>query len=355
MLLNICYTPDMNINLNKDTLKKFLEDLADKDQFSGAVLVTQNNQTAFEYVSGFANKEKEIKNTIDTQFNIGSMDKMFTSICIASLVEKKLVSFDDFISKYIPDVPSRLNTMTIHHLLTHQEGLPSYFNNNYIEKRLELKTVDDYIRLFIEDPLLFEPGERYSYSNSGFILLGSIIEKVTGQSYYEHVKEIVFEKAEMTKTGSIEIINSDQNIALGYTNRKVYSQQTFEGEKRENTDDLPFRGGPAGGGYSTVKDLTKFAQALMNNKLLTPEMTRLVTTPKIQIETKNNTTLCYGYGFQLLKYSREKIRIGHGGGFAGVNARLDIYPWLDTVVVVLSNYDPPSGFRVANKISEYIV
>jgi D-alanyl-D-alanine carboxypeptidase len=151
-------------------LSDLLDEQSSSDQFSGVVLITQNGKTTFEYVTGFANKEQGIKNSLETQFNIGSMDKMFTAVAIAQLAEKKLLSFDDLISKYINNLPNTwADKMTIYHVLTHQEGFSSYFNKKYIEKRLELKTVNDYMDLFINEPLLFEPGEKYSYSNSCYV------------------------------------------------------------------------------------------------------------------------------------------------------------------------------------------
>jgi CubicO group peptidase (beta-lactamase class C family) len=343
----------------KQKLHDYIEQQSKADAFSGAVLVIENRKPILEYASGFANKEKQIPNTLDTIFNIGSMDKMFTGVAIAQLAQEGRLSFDDTIAKHLPKYPKEIaEQVTIHQILTHTEGFGSYFNKKYIEKRLDLRMVDDYLDLFKDEPLLFTPGEKYQYSNSGYVVLGAIIEAVTRQSYYDYVKEKIFTVANMPDTGSYNPADDSPQLALGYTYRKPYSQESNTDQpRRSNTSELPVKGSPAGGGYSTCHDLFNFSQALLQNILLSPEMTQLILTPKVTVETKRGQTLSYGYGFQLLDMGRKKdhVRFGHAGSFAGVNARLSVYPWLGITTVVLANYDQPAAFVVANEAENIIL
>ncbi len=334
-------------------LHQFLKEQTKADNFSGAVLVAKNGQPIFEYSFGFAIKEKQIPNKIDTKFNIGSMNKMFTGVAIAKLVEEKKLNFQDLIGKYLKKYPKKVaGKVTIHHILTHTEGFPSYFNKKYIVSRSKLKTINDYLELFKDESLLFEPGEKYQYSNSGYIVLGAIIEAITKQTYENYVKENIFKIANMGDTGLFEL--DDPSLANGYTFRKPYSHEVSK-TRRNNMEELPQKGNPAGGGYSTCLDLLKFAQALLGNKLLSPEMTKLVLTPKEKVGTKEGQTLYYGYGFQILDVGDGHLRFGHAGGFAGVNGRLDMYPWRNLIVVVLSNYDEPAAFRIANEATRLVI
>jgi len=339
-----------------DTFKTFLDDQSKSDKFSGAVLIMQDGKKLIEYASGFANKEKHISNKIDTIFNLGSINKMFTAVAICQLVEKKKISFEDKVGKYLSYFPKEIgNTMTVHQILTHTEGFSSYFNDTYINKLARLTSVDDYINLFKDLPPQFSPGEKYQYSNSGYIVLGAIIEKITGQSYYDYVTEYIFNPSGMSDTGSYNPHLENRPIAHGYTHRLPHSSELATGPLRDATEELPPIGNPAGGGYSTCADLYKFSNALLGNKLLSPDMTALMLSPKVFIEEKNGQKLHYGYGMQILDMGKDHFRYGHGGTFAGVSARFAIYPWMKTTIVVLSNYDPPSAFTVANKCEELIM
>ena len=334
-------------------LKYFLEEQVTADEFSGVVLIIKDGESILEYMHGFSNIEKQIPISIDTKFNIGSMDKMFTAVAIARLVQEKKLNFQDKIIKYLPDFPKEsAEKITVHHILTHTEGFDSYFNEKYRENRLQLKTVSDYLDLFQDNKLLFTPGEKYQYSNSGYVVLGAIIEAISSKSYYEFIKENIFLIADMQDSGSFSL--DKENIVTGYTYRKPFSEELCE-KRQSNINHLPYRGSPAGGGYSTCWDLHNFSKALLEEKLLNSELTDEVLTPKEIVGTKNGTTLHYGYGFQILDVGDGNYRYGHGGAFAGANARLDMYPWLGYTVVVLSNYDQPAAFRIANRAGELIL
>ena len=340
----------------KKQFRSFLQEQIYRDEFSGTVLVVKDSKKLFEFSSGFANQEKNISNSPNTLFNIGSIDKVFTGVAISQLAQTGKLSFQDTISKYLPNFPKEIaEKITIHHILTHTEGFPSYFNKKYISDRLQIHTVNDYLELFKDEPLLFNPGEKYQYSNSGYVVLGAIIEVITGKSYFEYIEEEIFKKSGISRSNHFDPDFSNQQIALGYTNCKLHSQEVVPGPRRVNTDELPPIASPAGGGYSTCDDLYIFSQALLSNKLLSEERTKLVLTPKVLVGKKDGTTLHYGYGFQILDVGDGHFRYGHAGSFAGANARLDMYPWLGYTIVVLSNYDQPSAFKVANEFGKLIL
>jgi len=239
----------------------------------------------------------------------------------------------------LPNLPEQLaNNVTIHHLLTHTSGTGLYWNDKFKAKFTELKTVDDYIPLFIEDPLLFEPGTNWAYSNSGYILLGSIIEAVSGTDYFTFVNETVYKPANMHNTDCYDLEYDIPNLAIGYTRLGTEEGGTW----RNNIFLHVVKGGPAGGGYSTVEDLLRFDIALRANRLLSPEWTTLATTDKFLSYGNKEMQMKYGYGFMDVSMHGERV-IGHNGGFPGVSALLNMYMKSGYTLVILSNYDLDRG------------
>ena len=317
------------------------------DRFSGAAGIAKNGETIFSGAYGLADREKKIPNKLDTKFRIGSMNKMFTAVSVMQLVQAGKIKLSDPLGKYLTDYPNQdvATKVTIHHLLTHTGGTGDIFGPDFQTHRLELRTLQDYVKLYGQRGLVFEPGSRWEYSNYGFLLLGVLVEKVSGQSYYDYVAEHVFKPAGMTSTASLAEDQAVADRSIGYT--KFGGGETW----KPNTDTLPFRGTSAGGGYSTVGDLLRFANALQNHKLLDTEHTDLLTTGKV--ETPNGSK--YAYGF--IDRSNGTVRcFGHGGGAPGMNGDLQICPQTGYVIAVLANLDPPAAQRVsdfaANRLPE---
>jgi len=335
-----------------EKLSQFIKEKTEEDEFSGAVIVAKDGKSIFQTAVGFANKEKQIPNQVNTKFNLGSCNKMFTGVAIAQLVEKGLLSFDDTVGKVLPDYPNKdvTENVTIHQLLTHTSGLGHYLNEKYMAARPNLKSIDAYLNLFKDEPLLFRPGEKVSYSGNGFTVLGKIIETLSGQSYYDFVRKNIHEVANMPRTDCYEIDpdNISEDMAIGYTRRLDIQGHMSEGERKDNKDIIMVRGDAGGGGYSTCPDLVNFGQALLDNKLLSPEMTKIVLSPHVSEGSSQGRSKSEGYGFQVWDEKGVK-RIGHPGRFAGVNARFDVYPDLGYTVVVLANYDEDAAFNVAEK------
>jgi CubicO group peptidase (beta-lactamase class C family) len=311
-------------------LEQYVTTLAKADVFSGAVLLAKDGKTLYAGAFGEANKDFGVPNKLDTKFNLGSMNKMFTSVTIAQLVEQGKLSYDDPLSKFIPDFPSAeaAKKIRIKHLLTHTSGLGSYFNDEFERSsRARFRTVDDMMQLAKGDSLAFEPGTRWSYSNTGMLVLGKVIEVVTKRDYFDYVREHVSKPAGMVNTDAYELDRVNKNLAVGY-------QREFreDGTKqfRNNIFMHVMRGGPAGGGYSTVEDLVRFAEALKAGKLVSPATFELMTTPKPEVNSPE-----YGYGFGVDPAT--KI-VGHSGGFPGISSNLDIFKGTGYVAVVMSNY-----------------
>ncbi len=317
------------------------------DRFSGAAGIAKNGETIFSGAYGLADRGTKIPNKLDTKFRIGSMNKMFTAVSVMQLVQAGKIKLSDPLGKYLTDYPNQdvATKVTIHHLLTHTGGTGDIFGPDFQTHRLELRTLQDYVKLYGQRGLVFEPGSKWEYSNYGFLLLGVLVEKVSGQSYYDYVAEHVFKPAGMTSTASLAEDQAVADRSIGYT--KFGGGETW----KPNTDTLPFRGTSAGGGYSTVGDLLRFANALQNHKLLDTEHTDLLTTGKV--ETPNGGK--YAYGF--IDRSNGAVRcFGHGGGAPGMNGDLQICPQTGYVIAVLANLDPPAAQRVsdfaANRLPE---
>jgi D-alanyl-D-alanine carboxypeptidase len=325
-----------------ESLKKDLEHDSAADRFSGAALVAKDGKVLFDQAYGMADREKKTPNTVNTKFRIGSMNKMFTAVSILQLVQAGKIQLTDPLGKYLPDYANKnvATKVTIHHLLTHTGGTGDIFGPGFDAHREELKTLQDYVNLYEKRDLKFEPSSRWEYSNYGFLLLGVVIEKVSGQSYYDYVREHVFKPAGMESTGSLPENESVPDRSVGY-------MQPKPGEWQPNTDTLPYRGTSAGGGYSTVGDLFRFATALTEHKLLDAKHTDLLTTGKVDTGRGGEK---YAYGFSESSENGMKC-FGHGGGAPGMNGDLKICPESGYVIAVLANLDPPAATRVSDFVA----
>lgn len=255
------------------------------------------------------------------------MNKMFTAVATLQLVEAGKLALDDPIGKHLPDYPNKdvASKVTVRHLLTHTGGTGDIFGPEFDQNRLTLREHSDYVKLYGARGLTHEPGAQFDYSNYGFVLLGALIEKVSGASYYDYVRSKIFQPAGMTSTDSLPETEDVPGRAVGYMR---------PGDAWEpNTERLPWRGTSAGGGYSTASDLLRFVQALESGKLISKEMLA---------EATRSQQDRYGYGFGV--QGKGPLRIyGHSGGAPGMNGDLRVFPQLGYVVVGLSNLDPPAA------------
>jgi CubicO group peptidase (beta-lactamase class C family) len=316
--------------------RREVEERSAADRFSGVVLVARGGKAVLQEARGFADVERRLPVTLETRFNLGSMNKMFTAVAVAQLAQAGKLKFTDTIGTHLPDYPNQdaAARVTIHQLLTHTSGIGNIFGPAYQARRDSLERVADYMALFAAEPLRYEPGARWEYSNGGYIVLGAIVERVSGSSYDDYVRDHVFAPAGMKHTGALAKKALPPDTAVGITK-----------SRQSNFEHLPGRGSPAGGGYSTAADLLRFSEALLGHRLLSREYTDLLlggkeTTPRGK----------YGYGFSERLVAGKRV-VGHNGGFPGVNGELHVLPATGDVVVVLSNYDPPA----ATELAEFIV
>lgn len=323
-------------------INEFLDSLKPND-FSGTILVAHGDKIIVERAFGFASLEYGIKNKLDTKFNIASITKMMTAVATLQLYENGKVELNQPIGKYLPNYPNKLvrDSVTIHQLLTHTSGTNNFYVGDYLQThKLKYKNVADFVPLFANDTLLSRPGKKYHYSASGFVILGLIIEKISGQNYYDYLKENIFKPAEMNNTTELEIDSVVKNKARGYT--------TFFGESKipKKNDHYLSKASPAGFHYSTVKDLFKFSKALRNGILLEKNTTEIMFEPKVK---GYNTNLGYGIDIDL-RYN-QTIQ-GHSGGWYGVRGELMDFMKDNYTVVILSNRDD-DGKKGASRVADF--
>ena len=284
---------------------------------------------------------------VDTRFRLGSMNKMFTSVAVAQLVERGKFKFEDSLAAVLPDYPNQeaAGKITVHHLLTHSSGLGDIFTPEFATKKDSLHELKDYLPLFVNQRLRFEPGAGRSYSNAGFVVLGLIIEKHSGQNYYDYVQQHIYDVAGMSSSSSLPRTERIPNLAIGY-------MRASAGRLVPNWETMPYRGMSAGGGESTVGDLLRFANALRGYKLLTPGMTELITSAKPGADAGGMSS--YAYGFADRRAADRRI-VGHNGGAPGMNGDLSILWNEGYTVAVLANVDPTIAQDAAQYIAERLL
>ncbi|MBI4547977.1 MAG: beta-lactamase family protein [Ignavibacteriae bacterium] len=330
--------PPLNRKQFVATVKKYLDEQVSNDAFSGAVLIQREKDELFKQAYGDAEKRFHIPNRTDTKFNIGSINRYFTRVAIGQLLEQGKLSLDDHVGKLLPDYPNVAvaQKVTVQQLLTMQSGMGDFFGEKFNNAANDnIQTLQDYLAFFINDSLLFEPGTNRRYSNAGFIVLGLIIEKLSGEDYYSYVKKHIFEPAGMKNSDWYLLSSVTLNLATGYLHPEGNDTTWMS-----NVHILPERGSSAGGGYSTLDDLKNFVEALLNGKLLSPKYSQWVVSGNLP---SNDPMLPLKEG-----------GIGMAGGTAGVNAVLEFDARPGDIIVVLSNYDPPSAEVTARTLSNLL-
>ena len=324
------------IHVNPEELHKMISAKAENNEFSGVVLVARDGRPLFHRAYGYASKRFKVQNRLDTKFNLGSINKLFTAVAIAQLTEKGKLSLDDPIGKYLDIFPPQIAAkVTIRHLLNMRSGWGDFWGNEtYLARVSRLRTVSDYMEFIKDMPLDFEPGTNFQHSNTGFDVAGAIIEKVTGEDYFDYVKRNIFVPAGMANSDSYHKDGPVENLAVGYTNMNRNDAEGT-GYRWDNTYMMPPRGTPAGGGYSTAGDLLKYSQALRNHQLLSKPYT--------------------DYFLNRFNGKPGDPYIPQGqyravGGAPGINAYLAIDFVSGYTFIVLSNYDHPTAVNLTQEI-----
>ncbi|WP_298247272.1 serine hydrolase [uncultured Christiangramia sp.] len=323
-------------------IKKYLDNI-DGSEFSGVVLVAEKDEIIDKRAYGLSSIEYDVENKIDTKFNIASITKMFTAVAALQLYEQDKLDLKQPIGIYLPDYPNETvrNSVTVHQLLTHTSGLNNFFVTDLDKiKNSDYQKISDFVPLFVNDTLLSKPGTKYDYSGTGFVVLGLIIEKVSGESYYEYIRKNILEPSNMMETSEIQVDSIVKNKASGYTSGFGQNDNLKKNEYYLS------KASPAGFYYSTVEDLFKFSKALRNHKLLNKETTDLMLEPKVK---GYNTHL--GYGIDIDNRYNQTI-IGHSGGWFGIHGELMDFMDDNYTIVILSNIDD-GGKTGASKVADY--
>ena len=320
--------------------RAWLDELADKDRFSGSVLLARDGKAFFEGAWGMADREKKIANRPDTSYNLASIGKIFTQVAIARLASQKKLALTDTIAKHLPDLPvPSSEKITIQQLVRHSSGMGDIFGEKYeATSPSSLKRLSDYVPFFAGVPLRFPPGEGNSYSNAGYVVLGLIVEKISGKEFHEYLRENIFVPAGMKDTGPYEPGVAVPNRAIGYTR-----QGPPGAEPRPVTANLPARNSSAGGSRSTAPDLFKFDQALRQDRLLPKTWTDWIFSnkPGPRREAAASTEPRRG-------------TLAIAGGSPGVSTAMEMNTDSGTTIIVLTNMDPQASERVLSRIRQWL-
>jgi D-alanyl-D-alanine carboxypeptidase len=295
-------------------LTSSLDSLAKAGSFSGVAVLAKNGVPVFQNAYGMSDRERGIANNMETAFNLGSINKVFTQIAILQLSAAGKLNLDSTIATYWPDYPNRAvaHKITIRQLMRHTSGIGgNIFDSPAGGTRHDVRNLKDYLALFVNEPLQFEPGTSNAYSNAGYVVLGLLIERLSGQDYYSYVREHILEPADMTRTGSFFVDSLPPNTAIGYTTGRESAPPGTP--LHPNTQELPGRGSSAGGGYSTAQDLLKFLKALRERRIA----------------------------------NGLPAGLGIAGGSGGINGVVEGALPGGYDLVVLANLDPPAAERVA--------
>lgn len=321
-------------------LRETLTRRAAADKFSGAVLVKRGNQVLLREAYGLADRERKIANRVDTRFRTSSLGQMFTAVAMLRLAQDGKLKLDDPIGKYIPAIAQRmLSGAKIDALLSHTSGAGEAFNVMHDEKLSDMKSHSDYVQAFGVDKMPGMPGQ-FLYSDLGYILLGRVIDNVSGSDYYQYVRKVVYAPAGMTRTDSLPEDAAVEGRAVGY-DRPAGTQKWIPAKEW-----IGYRGMAHGGGYSTVDDVARFLSALRGHELLDAAHTDLMFTPKVQLSEGES----YGIATTMRTYWWFGHWIGHSASSHGASAVAWFSPETDYMVIVLSNFDGPGAQQVGDFI-----
>ncbi len=334
------FSSALNAQPSIEELDKYLQACHEVYNFHGAVLIGRDGQVFYKKGIGMADIELGVPNTTEMKFQIGSITKQFTATAIMQLAERGLLSVDDPITKHLTEYPSETgDKITIHHLLTHTSGVTSYTSMpDVMERRAVEMTLEKLLALFKDLPLEFEPGTKFNYSNSGYIILGAIIEEVSGMPYEDYMRENIFEPLGMENTGYCHRDIILKNRACGYT----------ENEEDELINagyvhmSVPFS---AGALYSTVEDMFIWDQALYTEKILSRESLEKMFTPFLND---------YGYGWGISEVLGHKL-IAHGGGIDGFATQIQRWVEDSGCVVVFSNNEVAGPAQIAMGLAAIMI
>ena len=315
-------------------IEQIIQDSVKEQHFMGAVLIDRDGKVILNKGYGSADLEWNIPNAPDTKFRLGSITKQFTAAGILLLEERGKLKVDDPISKYMPNAPAAWKSITFFHLLTHTSGIPSFTSfPDYSTLQSQPVTPEQLVARFRDKPLDFQPGEKWSYSNSGYALLGYLLEKISGEKYCDFLQQNIFTPLAMHDTGC------DRNSMILPRRASGYSPGPHGLENAGYIDmTVPFSAGEL---YSTTGDMLRWQQGLFGGELLTPASLKKMTTPY-----KEN----YGFGLEIQTIHGHE-RISHNGGINGFNTAAAWYPQEKLSIIVLSNVNGNAPDEISDRLA----
>ena len=322
-----------------------LDQLVRVSDFSGCLTVMDGATTVFDECRGLAERSFGVPVTHQTKFHIGSMDKMFTAVAIAQLVEAGKLSWDSTLAQLVPEYSDHeaASKISVWQLLHHTAGLGDFLVPEFFAQREKFIDASDYLPLIARQPKVSEPGKNWNYSNAGYVLLGRIIENVSGENYFGYIQRHVFALADMNASGFDSLEDVTPKLATGY-----FQEGPLATEWKGCAMKIGFKGGPAGGGYSTNADLLRFAAALRDGKLVKPDTLTKMFDDEVPAGPGG-----YAAGFgDRLSHGRH-IR-GHAGGIEGTDANLAMVWETKAAVVLTSNEGPSQTWMLAETIADLL-
>ncbi len=332
-------------------IEKAVDAAVQADEFSGVVLVAHQGKPLLHRAWGLASQEHGTPNRLDTKFNLGSINKLFTRLAATQLIEQGKLSLDDPLGKWLPDYPNAdaRAKVKVRHLIDMSSGIGDFFGEKFdAAPKDRFRRNADFLPLFAADPLAFEPGTRQQYSNGGYIVLGEVVARASGMDYYDYVRQFIFAPAGMADTDSYQADIPVPNMAEGYT-RNWGREENAPGPRHTNIYTRPARGSAAGGGYSTAEDLLRFVNALLAGKYAGPAYTAwMLGGPEPSTSTSS------GQPAKAAQAPRSPGGFGFAGGSSGINANVEIMGDTGYTVIVLGQYDPPSAVRIGKKAMRFL-
>ena len=305
-----------------------------ENQFSGSIVVKQGDSVQLQESFGYANRTDAVLNEKHTRFGIASGCKLFTAVAIAQLVEAGKLRFDSLLKEILDtSFPHFHEGITVHHLLTHTSGIPDYFDEEIMDDFEELwistpmyhiRRLHDFLPFFQNEKQRFIPGEKFYYNNAGYIVLGLIVEKLTGMLFIDYVQRNIMDKAGMCNSGYFALDALPTKTAIGYIDHE-------DGTWKTNMYSIPIQGGSDGGGFVTADDMVLFWEALIQDKLLNDKA--ILMTPHIQEESNSY----YGYGIWIEKKENQIHKYHVMGYDPGVSFHSAYYPHNNVIVAICSN------------------
>ena len=320
-----------------DQLANTLDHSVEQQGFSGVISIRQHGTLLYERATGYADRSNKIANTLDTRFGIASGTKFFTALAIGKLIEAQKLSFDTKLKDCIAlDLPHYSPNITIRHLLTHTSGIPDYYDEEKIADFdsftlsipvYALHGPRDYLAMFPNEPMKFAPGARFSYSNGGYILLGVVIEELTGQKYQDFVDHAIFKASGMDHSGFFAMNKLPENTALGYLEE--------DAGWRTNIYNLPIVGASDGGAFTTADDIATLWRAFWANEILPKPLVDTYAQPFVKGSTQHD--IYYGHGIWMREEASGNSSHYITGSDAGVSFRSLVNRADDLQITVLSN------------------